>query len=192
MHCNHGIYSLTWVSMSEFKQLHKVLGRGEIYLHEGSFWVYLRRMWRSMHSIANTLIPKKYDSWRMRPNGFMENVGIVLLSITVLIIYENLCWRQFFSVRKAWVASIIYYVQLIGVITYMWTHKADGSHRSLLTLYSVNVFAVECITDQNSLCFCVKISAKNLSSNIWWCCCCMFQEFCSNFAALSLKELNSH
>lgn len=141
MHCNHGIFSLTWVSMSEFKQLHKVLGRGEIYLHEGSFWVYLRRMWRSMHSIANTLIPKKYDSWRMRPKGFMENVGIVLLSITVLIIYENLCWRQFFSVRKAWVASIIYYVQLIGVIMYMWTHKADGSHRSLL----------ECITDQNSL-----------------------------------------
>lgn len=58
---------------------------------------------------------------------------------------------NFFSVRKAWVASIIYYVQLIGVIMYMWTYKADGSHRSLLTLYSVNVFAVECITDQNSL-----------------------------------------
>lgn len=153
MHCNHGIFSLTWVSMSEFKQLHKVLDRGEIYLHEGSFWVYLRRMWRSIHSIANTLIPKKYDSWRMRPNGFMENVGIVLLSMLYCFNYlwKSLLNTFFFSVRKAWVASIIYYVQLIGVIMYMWTHKADGSHRSLLTLYSVNVFAVECITDQNSL-----------------------------------------
>lgn len=149
MHCNHGIFSLTWVSMSEFKQLHKVLDRGEIYLHEGSFWVYLRRMWRSIHSIANTLIPKKYDSWRMRPNGFMENVGIVLLSMLYCF---NYLWKSLLKTIFFCQKSVDSFYHLLRATNWGYhVHKADGSHRSLLTLYSVNVFAVECITDKNSL-----------------------------------------
>ena len=66
--------------------------------------------------------------------------------------YDN----YFLSGKHGWLQSFTMYVQLIGVIMYMCTRKVIGSHRSLLTLFHVNVFAIECIHSRQSSWGCFK------------------------------------
>ena len=45
------------------------------------------------------------------------------LILYFFIVHENLCFMKIYSFRKAWVASTIYYVQLVMVMMYICTHK---------------------------------------------------------------------
>ena len=61
-------------------------------------------------------------------------------------VYDN----YFLSGKHGWLQSFTMYVQLILVIMYMCTRKVIGSHRSLLKLFHVNVFANESINSRQS------------------------------------------
>ena len=81
-------------------------------------------------------LAKKHDPSTMRLYGFIGNVRTAHF-INALLFHFS--WQSLFTTvhflnfRKAWMASIIYHLQPIVAI--MCTHKAVGSHRSLLTYF---------------------------------------------------------